>query len=64
MSNKKIMDWYMTNQELLDPIINNILKKLESRMYLPTHTKITFYIDYDNVAKELLKYMYETSYLR
>lgn len=64
MTDKKIVEWYMKNYSLIDPIINDILMKIKSQLYLPTHTKTTFYIDYDMVADELIKYMYKTSYLR
>lgn len=64
MTDKKIVEWYMNNYSLIDPIISDILMKLKSQLYLPTHTKTIFYIDYDMFADELIKYMYKTSYLR
>lgn len=58
------MDWYMKNYRIVDQVINDIIGDLNTQLYLPTHTKTTFFIDYDNVIDELIEYMYKTSNLR
>lgn len=64
MKDIKCIDWYMKHYEVIDPIVEDIICKMKTKLNLPSHMMTTFYIDYDIVAEDLINHMYKTSYLR